>query len=298
MSKWISWDDQQAFLAVLEEGSLSGAARRLGLSQPTARARIEALEAALGTTLFVRSPGGLVPTREGASLGDSARAMARASDAFVRNATAGEDVSGIVRLGVSEFVGVEVLPRMLLGLRERHPDLVLEIALANTDAALMEQEVDVALRMHPPRESALIARKAGAIPLGLFAHEAYLARRGTPATRADLAAHDLIGADRSRADLDLTEALLPELPRSRFVVRTDSHPAQFAAARAGLGIAAGQVPVGAADPVLRRVLPDLSLGTLDIWIVTHENLRRMPRIDAVIRHLANEIEAYVKSGMD
>ena len=95
----IDWEQQRAFLAVLETGSLSGAARRLNLAQPTVRTRIEALEAALSTPLFTRSPGGLTPTERGLALHEHARAMALASDAFVRTASAAPDeVAGTVRV--------------------------------------------------------------------------------------------------------------------------------------------------------------------------------------------------------
>lgn len=293
MNRLIDWDDQRAFLAVLEEGSLSGAARRLGVAQPTMRARIEALERALDTVLFTRSIRGLVPTEQARALGDSARAMARASEAFVRAASAAPgEVGGVVRLSVSEFVGIEVLPQMLTDLRKRHPRLIVEVEISNASANLLEQEVDIAVRMHPPRQEALVARNVASIPLGLFAHVDYLASRGLPETIADLADHDMIGSDRALADRELTSALFPNLDRSRFVVRTDSHPAQLAAARAGLGIAVVQRPIGLSDPRLRPVLPDLLIANLETWIVTHEDLRELPRVRAVFDHLAESFISY------
>jgi DNA-binding transcriptional LysR family regulator len=280
------WNDQRAFLAVVEGGSLSAAARRLGVAQPTVRARIEALERQLGTVLFTRSVHGLAPTGH-------ARAMAMASEAFVRAASAppGEP-AGVVRLSVSEFVGVEVLPAMIARLRRRHPRLAIEIDLSNAPADLLGQEADIAVRMHPPRQQALVIRKVGAIPLGFFAHPDYLARRGEPRTLADLASHDLIGSDRARADIDLAAGLHPAVTRDRFVVRTDSHPAQLAAARAGLGIAVVQRPVGLGCPDLRPVLPDVVPARLETWIVTHEDLRDLPRVRAVFDHLVDEFAAF------
>lgn len=293
----VAWEDQRAFLAVLEEGSLSGAARRLGVAQPTVRARVEALEQALGVVLFTRSVNGLTPTEQARSLGDTARAMARASDAFVRSASAPPgQVAGVVRLSVSEFVGIEVLPPMLASLRATHPGIVVEVSLSNASADLLEQEVDIAVRMHPPRHEALVIQKVGAIPLGLFAHRDYLARRGTPTGRKDLLGHDFIGPDRARPDLQFAAALYPDLARERFVVRTDSHPAVLALARAGLGIAVVQAPIGRADPLLAPVLPDLEIGVLDTWIVTHGDLRGVPRVRAVFDHLVGAFNAYVRGG--
>jgi DNA-binding transcriptional LysR family regulator len=297
MSRHVSWDDQRAFLAVLEEGSLSAAARRLGVAQPTVRARIEALEQALGTVLFTRSVGGLAPTEQARGLADSARAMARASDAFVRAASSPPgEIAGTVRLSVSEIVGIEVLPAMLLSLRAAHPSVVVEISLSNASADLLEQEVDIAVRMHPPCQKALVAKKIGTVPLTLFAHHTYLERMGTPLSIDDLVGHDFIGPDRARADLQLAAKLHSGLVRGRFAVRTDSHPAQLAFARAGLGIAVVQRPIGRADPRLCPVLPDLEVATLDTWIVTHEDLRNVPRVRAVFDHLVARFTQFAKSG--
>ncbi|HEU4410053.1 MAG TPA: LysR substrate-binding domain-containing protein [Polyangiaceae bacterium] len=293
MNPPIAWDDQRVFLAVLEGGSLSAAARRLGLAQPTVRARLEALEQALGTVLFTRSAQGLLPTERARGLGDHVRAMAHASDAFVRAASApAGEVAGAVRIAASEFVGVEVLPPMLARLRARHPDLAIELALSNATANLAEQEADVAVRMHPPSQDTVVARKVGAVALGFFAHRDYVARRGRPEAPADLAAHDVIGPDRAPFDLRLAEAALPAPALARFVVRTDSHPAQLAAARAGLGVAVVQRPVGLADPHLVHLLPDLVVATLPLWVVTHRDLRAVPRVRATLDHLAGELARY------
>ncbi len=285
------WDDQRAFLAVIEEGSLSAAARRLSLSQPTVRARIAALEHVLGDALFVRSVNGMVPTHQALMLADHVRAMRRASDAMVRAASSQPDqIAGVVRLSVSEFVGIEVLPPMLASLCQRYPALRIELVLSNISANLLEQEVDVALRMTDPKQQALVARKVAKIPLGLFAHGDYLARRGTPETAADLSGHDVIGPDQAQADLSLAAQVMPDLPPAHFVLRTDSHAAQFAAVRAGLGIGVVQVPVAKQNADLVRVWPDLQIDLLETWIVTHEDLRHVPKVRAVIDHLAEAFQ--------
>ncbi|MTE01930.1 LysR family transcriptional regulator [Paracoccus sp. YIM 132242] len=293
MSEPVSWDDQHAFLLVFEHGSLSAAARALGQAQPTVRARIEALERKLGTVLFTRSSQGLLPTKAARALHVHARAMAHASEAFVRAASSSEGaVSGTVRIAVSEFMGQEVLPPMLARLRLRHPGLALEVAASNAPTDLTRQEADLALRTYRPGGEALVGRKLGEVALGLFAHRDYLAARGVPGELADLAAHDLIGPDRSASDRRLAEAALPAPALARFVLRTDSHPGQLAAARAGLGIAVVQRPVGLADPDLRPVLPDLVLARLPLWLVAHRDLLAVPRVRACFDHLAREVAGY------
>ncbi|WNG32256.1 LysR family transcriptional regulator [Archangium violaceum] len=287
MSTTISWDDQRIFLAVLETGSLSGAARSLGLSHPTVRARLEALEHGLGTVLFTRSVNGLTPTETAEALRDAARTMAMASDLFVRQASAPHGtIAGTVRISVPDIMGVEVIPAMLQTLREKHPALRIELSLSNAQADLLAHEADLAVRTVAPKQNALVARKVAAIPLGLFASPDYVARRGVPENVDDLEHHDLIGSDRNQVDLALAASLGPQFEPNRYVLRTDSHPSQVAAARAGVGIAVCHVPLGNADPRLIRVLPDFVIHVLETWIVTHENLSRVPRVRAVFDHLA------------
>jgi DNA-binding transcriptional LysR family regulator len=111
-------------------------------------------------------------------------------------------------------------------------------------------------------------------------------RGGLPADLAELSEHDFIGPDRSRSDLAMVDKLGISFLRKNCILRTDSHPAQLSAARAGLGIAVAQLPTGEADPRLVRLLPDFEITRLDTWIVTHENLSRVPRVRAVFDVLA------------
>lgn len=296
MTRTLDWNEQKAFLAVLEGGSLSAAARSLGIGQSTVRARIEALERALGTVLSTRSAQGLLPTDQASALGDHVRAMAHASEAFQRAASAAPgEVAGTVRLSAGELVGQEVLPPMLARLRERHPDLRVEVGLSDATANLSEQEADIAVRMRAPTQDTLVRRKVGEMALGYFADRGYLARRGVPATLDDLAHHDMIGPDRKETDLRGAEALFPPPALERIMVRADSHPGQLAAARAGLGIVAMPRPVCLADPCLAAVLPEIVIATLSVFVVTHRNLRRLPRVAATFDHLVDEFTRYIRA---
>jgi len=297
MSDGVSWDDQRVFLAVLEGGSLSAAARVLGLAQPTVRTRLETLEHALGAALFTRSSQGLLPTDRARALHAHVKAMDHASRAFLRAASArdggsSDGVTGTVRLSVAEMVGVEVLPAMLATLRAAHPGLELEVDLSNTAANLNEQAADIAVRMLAPSQDTLVARKVGDIVMGLFAHRDYIAARGLPETVADLATHDIIGPDRSVMDLRAVEEHLPPALVSRMTVRTDHHPAQLAFARAGLGIVLVHRALGRADARLVHVLPELTPLTLPVWLVTHRDLRHEPRVRVAFDHLVEAFTTY------
>lgn len=287
MSSAPSWDDHRIFLAVLEAGSLAGAARALGLSHPTVRSRIEALEQALGTVLFTRSVNGLTPTETAEGLRDAARTMANAADLLVRQASAPTgEIAGSVRISVPDIMGVELIPAMLQPLLAAHPRLRMELGLSNSQADVLAHEVDIAVRTVSPRQGSLVARRIARYPLGLYASPTYVERHGMPMSFDDLSQHALIGPDRDPIDLAFAARLGPQFAPDRFALRTDSHPAQLSAARNGIGIAVCPLPVGARDPRLVRVLPDFDLHVLEVWTVTHENLSRVPRIRTVLDHLA------------
>lgn len=285
-----SWDLYGAFLAVMQGGSLSAAARALDVAQPTVRRQIEQLEAQLGVVLFTRAPNGLVPTEVARSTLPYAEALAAAARALVRSVSAPADAErGTVRVTCSEVVGVEVLPPMIAALQRRSPLLQVELAATNRNEDLLRRDADVAVRMTAPTQEGLVRQRAGRIELGLFATEGYLAAHPAPKTLRQLGRdHALVGADRSRSTIDALAALgLVTTPRS-YAFRSDSDVAQLAAVRAGVGVGVCQAPI--AGPLV-RVLPSVALH-LDAWVVTHEDLRAVARVRAVFEHLVKEMRAY------
>ena len=192
----IGWELYRSYLGVLREGSLSGAARALGVTQPTVGRHIAALEQALGLVLFTRSQQGLLPTEAALALRSYAEAMGHSAAALVRAADSqGDGVRGTVRVSASEVMGVEVLPPLLAQLQAEHPALTVALVLSNRVHDLLQREADIAIRMTEPRQDARVARRVGTIPLGLYAHPSFIAAHGTPATLAELAHHRLIGFD-------------------------------------------------------------------------------------------------------
>jgi DNA-binding transcriptional LysR family regulator len=286
----LDWEDLRAFRAVLRDGSLSAAARALGVTQPTMRRRLDALEQALGAALFTRAPTGLAPTEAARALADHADAMAAAAAALARAASADPGaLAGAVRITASEIVGAEVLPPMLAALQAAHPGLAIELHLSNRAQDLLRQEADIAIRMLRPAQDALVARRVGEIVLGLYAHPAYLARHGAPADLAALAGHVLIGPDRESGDLAAIRA--SGLPLERIAFRTDSHLAQLAAIDAGIGIGICQVALGARRGLV-HLLPHAFRHALETWVVMHEDLRRTARVRTAFDHLVRGLAAY------
>jgi len=287
-----SWELYGAFLAVMQGGSLSAAARALDVAQPTVRRQIEQLEAQLGVVLFTRAPNGLVPTDTAHATLPYAEAIASAARSLVRSVSAPADADrGTVRITCSEVVGVEVLPPMIAALRRKHPLLQVELAATNRNEDLLRRDADVAIRMTEPTQEGLVRQRAGRIALGFFATKAYLAAHPAPKTLGQLGRdHALIGGDRSRATIDGLAALgLVTTPRS-YAFRSDNDLVQLAAVRAGVGVGVCQVAL-AGDLV--RVLPSVALH-LDAWVVTHEDLRAVRRVRAVFDHLVKEIGVYAK----
>ena len=276
------WNLYRTFLAVVQEGSLSAAARRLGLTQPTVARHVDALEGAVGTDLFLRSQHGLAPTDMARALEPYAESLAATAAALLRSASGhADDVRGSVRISASEVVGVEHLPPILAGLRRRHPELVVELVLSNAVDDLLRREADIAVRMTEPVQEVLIARRLPPLTLGLYARRDYLDRRGVPHSLEDLAGHDLIGFDRDTPAIRAIVERFPALNRSAFALRSNSDLAQLAAIRAGFGIGMCQVAVACRDPGLVRVLTDAVGFELGLWIVMHEDLKTSARCRTV-----------------
>jgi DNA-binding transcriptional LysR family regulator len=285
------WNLFRTFLAVLREGSLSEAARQLGLTQPTVARHIDALEQSVGADLFVRSQRGLAPTELALELGPVAETLALNTAALMRTASGRSgEMRGRVRVSAGEVVGVEYLPPILTRLRGQHPGLVLELVLSNAVDDLLRREADIAVRMVQPEQDALVSRRLPSIALGLHAHRDYLARKGTPRTLADLAGHDIIGFDRPTPAIRAMAARLPSLDRSAFALCADSDLAQLAVLRAGFGIGFCHVRIAERDPNLVRVLADDIAVDLGLWIVMHEDLRTNARCRAVFEALASGLQ--------
>jgi DNA-binding transcriptional LysR family regulator len=192
--------------------------------------------------------------------------------------------------------GTFVLPRILAAFRALHPGITLELSLSNQNEDLLRRDADIAVRMGRPEQGALVARRVGGIPIGLYASRSYLAARGVPATASDLAGHDFVGRDRARGlggGLRVGDYVVSS---QQFVFRCDSDVAQLAAVRAGVGIGVCQHGVARGDPDLVPVLPDVVRHTLDTWVVMHEDLRGSLRVRLLFEHLVEQLLGYAREG--
>ena len=286
------WDLYRSFLAVLQAGSLSGAARDLGIAQPTVGRHIETLEQALGgDPLFTRSPGGLRPTETALALQPHAQAMAAAAEALVRTASgAAETARGTVRVTASEVMGGEVLPAILTDFHDLHPDVAIELACSNRPEDLLRREADIAVRMVRPTQDALLARRIGTVDVGLFAHRRYLQKHGEPRGLDD-PGQVAVGFDRDPSVARAVRELNLPLTRDFFSFRSDSDLAQLAALRAGFGIGGCLYGIARRDPDLVHVLPGFGFE-MEMWVVMHEDLRSSRRMRLMFDHLVEALTAY------
>jgi DNA-binding transcriptional LysR family regulator len=286
------WDLYRSFLEVMRTGSLSAASRSLGLTQPTLGRHIAMLEQALGgKALFTRSRMGLLLTDTAKELRPHAESMAAAAGALLRAASAEEaEVSGVVRITASEVIGAEVLPSILSEFRALHPGVIVELSLSNQPADLLRRDADLAVRMVPPTQKALVARRVGKTVLGLHASRAYVEAHGQPRTLEELDRHPIIGFDRAPSASRGIE-LPPQFNRDRFAFRCDSDLGQLAAIRAGLGIGLCQYGVALRPPLVAMLTQQVKFE-LPMWVVMHEALRKATRAKLMFDHLVTTLIAY------
>jgi DNA-binding transcriptional LysR family regulator len=295
-SEPVSWELYRSLLAVARHGSLSAAARALGLTQPTLGRHVDQLERALGTPIFTRSPQGLIPTETALALIPIAETMEGAAGAMMRSASgqAGE-VAGVIRITASEIIGAEVLPAILAEFAEHYPAIAFELHLSNRMEDLLRRDADIAVRMVRPTQTGLVARLLGETVIGFYAHRRYLEGKGAPRTVADLAGFRLIGFDRDPVPVKAIQEAPFRVTREMFSLRTDSDLAQLAALRAGYGVGACQIGIALRDPNLVRVLPEAFAVPLETWLVMHEDLRASTRVRRAFDHIVEGLKAYIST---
>jgi DNA-binding transcriptional LysR family regulator len=292
------WRLVRSFLAVLDQGSLLSAARALGMSQPTLGRHITELESQLASVLFERTGRGLVPTRTALQLAQAARQMQDGALQLSRTlAGAQAQAGGTVRITASVPVAVQLLPPILLALRQALPSIQIDIVSSNQVSNLLRREADIAIRMVRPDQTSLVARKLGEAAVGAYAHRDYLARRGVPAQPADLLQHELIGSDTDPAIRQGFAAMGSPVPREAFALRSDDLLVQWQAVRAGLGVGFFTDYQVRTDPEVLPVLAgQLQIPPLPVWLAVHREIRTSRHIRAVFDFLAAALPAALSAG--
>jgi DNA-binding transcriptional LysR family regulator len=285
----IDWSDLRFILAVARHRTLTAAARSLGCDQSTVTRRLAAFQSALGTRLIDRRGGSYVLTAAGERLRPRLEAVEAEALAFERAAQGHDEVPrGAVRLTTVETLASRLLAPRLAALRERSPDIALEIDVDRRDFDLARREADVALRVARPRQAQLVAKKVGAIGLALYASDGYLAKRGAPRLGERSVDHEVVADVDERAWTPGERLLSACVPGARVSFRTTSWLTRVAAVEAGAGISALPCFVADASPSLRRLGSDPVLR--DLWLIVHRDLQRVARVRAVLDFVADIIE--------
>ena len=284
------WRLVRSFLAVLDAGSLMGAARALQAHQPTLSRHMAELETQLGAPLFERTGRGVSPTATALAIAEAARQMQAGAQALAhtlagrRNAT-----TGTVKISTSTVAATYLLPPVLAALRMEEPGIELELVASNQISNLLRREADIAVRMMRPEQGSLVARKLGSVGIGAYAHDRYLARAGIPREPQELTQHTLIGyATDDTIERGFTALGLP-LRRAQFALRTDDQVAygRLVAEAAGIGFVA-HYNVRHWQGV-RRVLPQLAIPPLPCWLAVHREIRSSKLVRRVYDFLAEAI---------
>jgi DNA-binding transcriptional LysR family regulator len=293
-----NWALVKSFVAVLDAGSLMGAARKLKAQQPTLSRHITELEAQLKVPLFERTGRGVVPTVAALAIADAARHMEEGAGTLLRAlAQSALATTGTVRITTSTVAASYLLPPVLAALQQAEPGIAIELVASNELSNLLRREADIAVRMVRPAQESLIARKLGDIPIVACAHTTYLKRAGTPRQPADLLnqRHTLIGYDKDTLIIRAAALMGLPLTREHFALRADDQVAygRLIAAGAGIGFAAdynlrhwrGVVPI----------LPGLQIPPLPCWLAVHREIRGSGVVRRVYEFLAEAIPKQLSS---
>jgi len=288
----LNWHHIHHFLIVAEIGTLAEAAEQLGVSQPTLGRHISELEQKMGFSLFIRNRSGMTLTEAGLSLIDDARQMSFEAEKFALKAAGQNTVlSGTVRIAASEVVATYILPALLTEFRDLEPQIDIELVASNKIENLLSRDADMAVRMIKPVQEDLIAQKVNDMRLGAFASRQYLERHGTPAGAEELFSHRLVGYDRSDLITNQMSDFGYTHDRSMFAFRTDNQVANWELVKAGAGIGFGGVFIAQKCPDLVRLVPELSLPSLPMWLAAHQELKTNPRIRRAMDFLSEKLKS-------
>nr|WP_070959244.1 LysR family transcriptional regulator [Hyphomonas sp. Mor2] len=284
------WNQLRAFIATIDEGSITGAAKALKTTQPTISRQIKSLEDQLGVTLIERGPRGMMLTAPGESLLRDARLM---QDAATRISLSASDHSttaeGSVSVSASEAICLYRLPPIANELRQIAPGIELQILSENGVSDLMRREADIAIRHVRPQQADLIARVILESRAYLYASTEYLDRKGRPNQLSDLRDQDFIGPDNGRSLPEILSENGVEIFDENVRLASNSWATCWELAKQSCGYCLMMKEVGDATPGVERVFSETVFQEMTYWLVSHRELRNNPRIRTVYDLLAKRL---------
>jgi DNA-binding transcriptional LysR family regulator len=286
------WNRARAFLVTAEEGSLSAAARALGMTQPTLSRQVDALEQDLGIVLFERAGRGLVLTPSGLELLEHVRGMGEAATRVSLSASGrAQSIEGPICITASEVYSFFLLPPIIKKLRAQHPGVEVEILASNAPTDLRRREADIAIRNFNSTQPDLIVKKVKDETAWMYASPDYLRTIGDPRSLQELNGAIFLGFANNDAMMKGLNSLGLNVTRKNFPVVCDNHLVQWEFVKHGAGIGLITEAVGDAEPAVRRLLPDMAPFVFPMWLATHRELNTSKRVRTVFDFLAVELAA-------
>lgn len=284
------WNRARAFLVTAEEGSLSAAARALGLAQPTLSRQVEALQQELGVILFERFGRGLELTPAGAELLAHVRRMGEAAMALSIAAEGQSgDAEGTVTLSISDAYAGLLLPKVLKRLQTDAPKITIRIVADNTPSDLLRREADIAVRNFRPKEPDLIARKLADMGANFYAATGYLEEHGTIRSPEDWANARLIVPEGAEVFLSTLNAMGVPVGERQIAYECNSYLAMWEMVKEGLGIGILDTTIGDKEPTVARAAPEFDDLCFPIWLTAHRDILQSQRMRVVFDFLAKEL---------
>lgn len=286
----IDWNLARAFCFTAEAGSLSAAARKLGLTQPTLSRQVAALETALGVTLFERVGKKLVLTNAGLGLLDHARTMAAAGDEMVLAAAGrAQEIGGRVSISATDAVSAYLLPGILERVRLRAPHVTVVVVASNALSDLRRREADIAIRHVRPTEPELIGQRVNEMTAHFYASNTWIAANGEPRSLSELAEVLALGFEPVEQYVEQLRAIGVEISAARFRIVSDNAVVLWELVRQGAGVGMMLREVAERTPELVRLMPELPGIPVPVWLVTHREMRTSLRVRMVYDVLAEEL---------
>jgi len=285
------WNRARAFLVTAEEGSLSAAARALGMTQSTLGRQVSALEVELGVTLFEKVGRGLEITPSGLELIEHVRQMGEAANRLNLAATGNSTLlEGSVSITASETVAVLLLPPLLKKFRQKEPGITLDIIASNEQSDLRRREADIAIRNVQPTHSELIARKLPTTYASLYATPEYLTSLGKPLQAESLTKADYVGFIDNSMYKNGLKSIGLTLTDDNFPYSTESHMTHWHLVKTGAAIGVMPDYLANQEAIVKKAHSKLPSFPIETWLVVHRELRTNRRIQVVYNYLFEELE--------
>lgn len=291
----IDWNRARAFLATADAGSLSAAARELGLTQPTLSRQVAALETELGVTLFERLGKKLVLTETGETLLSHVRAMGEAAAAMTVAASGrAQEIEGRVSISATDGYAAYLLPDIVERIRREAPQITIVIVSCNSLSDLRRREADIAIRHVRPDEDGLIGKLVCESTAHFYASQSWIARNGRPASVGDIAPHHLIAYEEIGRFAEFMRGVGVSASADAFRLVSENSVVVWEMVKRGLGICIMSREIALRTEGMVDLFPDLEPPRFPVWLVTHRELRTSRRIRLVYEILAEELARAIR----